>query len=125
MEKEIDIITLCNKLNEMTEQEKCAWKQTSEKNRFKLDMTNGAVEISKIVPDPLDFMKMNRITYIVSLYDDNQIRYATYESDVIQDELYKCLRELYSTIIEVLEKGRRRKMALLFEELTDDSNNNS
>lgn len=125
MEKEINIITLCNKLNEMTEQEKCAWKQTSEKNRFKLDMTNGAVEISKIVPDPLDFMKMNRITYIVSLYDDNQIRYATYESDVIQDELYKCLRELYSTIIEVLEKGRRRKMALLFEELTDDSNNNS
>ena len=121
MEKEVDIITLSKKLTEMTEQEKCAWKQTSEKNRFKLGMKNGAIEICKIVPDPLDLMKMKRITYSVSLFDKNQIRYATYESDDIQDDLYKCLRELYSTIIDVLEKGRRRKIALLFDELTDAS----
>ena len=121
MKKEVDIITLCNKLTEMTEQEKCTWKQTSEKNRFKLDLTNGAVEISKNVPDPLDFMKLKRVTYTVSLYDANLVRYATYESDVIQDDLYQCLSELYSTIIDVLEKGRRRKIALLFDELTDAS----
>ena len=109
----------------MTEQEKCAWKQTSEKNRFKLGMKNGAIEISKIVPDPLDFMKMNNTTYSVSLFDKNQIRYATYESDDIKNDLYKCLKEMYSTIIAVLEKGRRRKIALLFDELTDGSMGNS
>lgn len=125
MEKEVDIIALCKKLTEMTEQEKCAWKQTSEKNRFKLDLKNGSVEISRIVPDPLDFMKLKRMTYSISLFDISQIRYATYESDDIHDDLYNCFRDLYITIIDVLEKGRRRKIAVLFNELTDSSTDDS
>ncbi len=123
MEKEVDVVTLCNKLTEMTAQEKCDWKLTSEKSRFKLALKNGTVEISKYVPNPFDFLNSKKMIYSVSLFDRNQVRYATYESDNTEEKIFNCFKELYSTICVVLERKKKRKIALLFNELTDMPSN--
>lgn len=124
MENEVDIITLCNKLTEMTSQERCSWKQTSEKNRFRLGLNNGTIEISKNVANPFDLYHFSTGGYSVSILDKMQNRFASYESNTPRENLYGCLEKLYSTIVDVFEKSRRQKIALLYNELTDTSSNN-
>lgn len=115
MEKEIDVITLCKKLDEMTKQEKCAWKDTSEKNRYKLSLKNGTVEIYHYSPSPIEFLDQEY--YEVSLLDNTQYRYATYKGESTDSVAYKTFSALYKEVRNLLEKRRRRKMALLFDEL--------
>ena len=120
MEKEIDVITLCKKLNEMTKQEKCAWKDTSENNRYKLSLKNGTIEIYHYSPNSMEFLEHEY--YEVSLLDNTQYRYATYKGVSVVDETYKVFSALYKEVRKLLEKRRRRKIALLYDELeaTDD-----
>lgn len=117
MEKEVDVITLCKRLLELTKQEKCAWKETSENNRFKLNLKNGSVEIYYYDPEPMEFMESEY--YEVSLFDNGLFRYASYKALLSQKEDYKTFSALYNEVREFLEKKRRRKIALLFEELDD------
>ena len=115
MEKEVDIVTLCKKLTERTAQEECSWKETSERSRYKLSMKNGAVEIYHFVPSELDVL--NREYYEVSLFDQAQMRYATYKGVDTQSDSFKTFKSLYQSVWTFLEKKRRRKIALLFDEL--------
>lgn len=115
MEKEIDVITLCKKLNEMTKLEKCEWKDTSENSRYKLSLKNGTVEIYHYSPNPVEFLE--REYYEVSLFDNGKYRYATYKVESADSEAYKTFSALYKEVRNLLEKRRRRKMALLFDEL--------
>lgn len=117
MEKEVDIITLCKRLVDLTKQEKCIWKETSENNRFKLGLKNGTVEIFHFNPGPLNIMEPEY--YEVSLFDKGQIRYATYKGMSGQSDSFKTFSALYSEVRNLLEKKRRRKIALLFEELEE------
>lgn len=117
MEKEVDVITLCKRLTDLTKQEKCGWKETSETNRYKLALKSGTVEIYHFYPSQFDIM--NKGFYEVSLYDKSQYRYASYRSSNEIEEDYKCFRELYVSILKYLESLRRRKIALLFEELDE------
>lgn len=115
MEKEVDVITLCKKLNELTKQEKCAWKNTSENNRYKLSLKNGTVEIYYYSPDPMGIFEHEY--YEVSLTDNSQYRYATYKSESGDSEAFKIFSTLYKEVRNLIEKRRRRKIALLFDEL--------
>lgn len=115
MEKEVDVITLCKRLNELTTQEKCSWKETSENNRFKLILKNGIIEIYHFAPEPIDFLKPEY--YEVSLSDKSGFRYATYRSVSGDNEGFKTFRALFKEIKELLERNRRRKIAVLFDEL--------
>jgi hypothetical protein len=113
MEKEVDIITLCKRLIELTKQEMCAWKDTSEKNRYKLSLKNGVIEIYHYPQVQI----LQHEYYEVSLFDKEQIRYATYKGDFPESEKFKTFRTLYNEVYELLERRRRRKIALLFYEL--------
>lgn len=115
MEREVDVITLCEKLIEMTNQEKCSWKETSEKSRFKLSLTNGSVEIYHFAPSVMDFKSIEY--YDVSLYDGQGIRYATYRATKSENDDFMIFKSLYSSVRILLERFRRRKIALLFDEL--------
>ena len=115
MEKEVDIITLCKKLDELTKQEKCAWRETSENNRFKLSLNNGTIEIFHFLPEPIAILEPEY--YEVSLFDNTQYRYATYKGEAGAGDAYKTFGALYKEVRAFLEKKRRRKMALLFNEL--------
>lgn len=117
MEKEVDIITLCKRLIDLTKQEKCVWKETSENNRFKLGLKNGTVELYHYSPGPLNIMESE--FYEVSLFDRGQFRYATYKGMPGQDDGFKTFSALYREVRNLLEKQRRRKIALLFEELEE------
>lgn len=117
MEKEVDVITLCKKLTEKTAQERCAWKETSERNRFKLSLKNGAVEIYHFIPSELDVL--NREYYEVSLFDQAQVRYATYKGIETQSDSFKAFKSLFQSIRAFLERIRRRKIALLYEEINE------
>ena len=115
MEKEVDVITLCKRLNELTKQEKCSWKETSENNRFKLILKNGTIDIYHFIPDSMDILKLEY--YEVSLSDKSGFRYATYRSVSGDNEGFKTFRALFKEIKELLERNRRRKIAVLFNEL--------
>lgn len=115
MEKEVDVITLCKKLTELTNQEKCGWRETSENNRYKLSLKNGSIEIHHFNPGEIDFM--NSEYYDVSLFDSKAERYATYKAISTDEDRYKVFCNLYTAVLKLLEKLRRRKMALLLEEL--------
>lgn len=115
MEKEVDVITLCKRLNELTKQEKCSWRETSENNRFKLTLKNGTIEIHHFAPVPMDFLEPEY--YEVSLSDKSGIRYATYRSVSSDNEGFKTFRALFKEIKDLLERNKRRKIAILFDEL--------
>lgn len=115
MEKEVDVLTLCKKLTELTNQEKCTWRDTSENNRYKLSLKNGSVEVHHFKPADIDFV--NPEYYDVSLFDNKGERYATYKAYSTNEDRFKEFSNLYIAILKLLEKIRRRKMALLFEEL--------
>ena len=119
MEKEVDVLTLCKRLIELTKQEKCAWKETSETNRYKLMLKNGAVEVYHFNPSQFDIM--NKSYYEVSLYDKGQYCYATYKGTSEAEEYNKTFRELYILVMKYMETIRRRKIAQLFEELDDET----
>lgn len=119
MEKEVDVITLCQRITELTNQEKCSWRETSENNRYKLNLKNGSIEILHFDPGH-DFMVTEY--YDVSLFDNKGERYATYRGSR-GEESFKVFYALYKAVRNYLEKIRRRKMALLFDELetSDDT----
>ena len=114
MVKEVDVITLCQRITELTNQEKCSWRETSENNRYKLNLKNGSIEILHFDPS-IDFMDTEY--YDVSLFDNKGERYATYRGSSKGEEPFKAFYALYSAVRNYLEKIRRRKMALLFTEL--------
>lgn len=122
MEKEVDVITLCKRLIELTKQEKCVWKDTSENCRYKLNLKNGTIEIYHFIPDKINFMEHDY--YEVSLFDNSQFRYATYKDESSFGEMYKIFSTLYNEVRELLEKRRRRKIALLFDELDTSEDKN-
>lgn len=115
MEKEVDVITLCKRIIDLTNQEKCSWRETSENNRYKLSLKNGAIEIHHFKPADIDFL--NPEYYDVSLFDNKGERYATYKAYSTDEDRFKVFSNLYITILKLLEKIKRRKIALLFEEL--------
>ena len=115
MEKEVDVITLSKKLTEQTNLEKCIWKDTSENNRFKLVLKNGSIEIHHFKPSELDFLTPEY--YDISLFDNKGERYAAYKATQTEDNSFKVFSGLYRSVTNLLEKNRRRKMALLLEEL--------
>lgn len=119
MEKEVDVLTLCKRLIELTKEEKCAWKETSETNRYKLNLNNGAIEIYHYIPPQFDIM--NKSYFEVSLYDKGQYRYATYKGTSETEEYNKTFRELYVLVLNFMETIRRRKIAQLFEELEEET----
>lgn len=119
MEKEVDVLTLCKRLIELTKEEKCAWKETSETNRYKLSLKNGAVEIYHFIPPQFDIM--NKSYFEVSLYDKGQYRYATYKGTSEAEEYNKTFRELYVLVLKFMETIRRRKIAQLYEELDEET----
>lgn len=114
MEKEVDVITLCQKITELTNLEKCSWRETSENNRYKLNLKNGSIEILHYDPG-IDFMDTEY--YDVSLFDNSGERYATYRATSNGEKSFKVFNALYNDVRKYLEKIRRRKMALLFDEL--------
>ena len=117
MEKEIDVITLCKKITELTNHEKCSWKETSENNRFRLILNNGSIEVLYYEPGEMEIF--NPEYYNVALFDDKGERYASYRASNKLDESYTVFADLYKSITSLLEKKKRRKMALLFEELNE------
>lgn len=118
MEKEVDVITLCKRITELTKQEKCTWRETSENNRYKLSLKNGSVEIHHFKPADIDFL--NPEYYDVSLFDNKGERYASYKALPSDEDRYKVFSNLYIEILKLLETIRRRKIAKLYEELTDE-----
>lgn len=111
MENEIDIVTLCKKITELTNMEKCSWKETSENCRYKLKLKSGSIEVwrgSDVFHD----------SYGVSLYDEYGERYATYEAlELVPDIHFETYRALYNSIIDYFDVVKRRKMAKLLDEL--------
>ena len=115
MEKEVDVISFCKKIEELTLQERCDWKETSEKSRYKLKMKTGSVEIFHYEPNQFDLINLPR--YEISFYDSGQYRFASYESTNRDSEEYKVFSRLYSTVVNFLEKMKKRKIALLLDEI--------
>ena len=115
MEKEVDVLSFCKKIEELTLQEKCDWKETSERNRYKLKMKTGAVEIFHYEPNQFDIINLPR--YEMSFFDSSQYRFASYESTNSHSEQYKIFESLYSTVVSFLEKIKQRKIAIMLDEL--------
>lgn len=114
MEKEIDVLTLCNKITEQTKMENCDWKETSERNRYRLSLKNGSVEILHFEPSEFDIV--NPEYYDVLLFDNKGERYATYRAQSTQKS-FTVFSQLFTEVKNLQEKKRRRKMALLYDEL--------
>lgn len=116
MEKEIDIITLCERLIELTDQEKCSWKETSENDRYRLRLTSGVVEIHHVKSEILNPLSFE--IYDISLFDSKGERYATYKA-TSQEKNYNVYKRLYKSVEDFLEKSIRRKIAFLYDDLKD------
>ena len=78
-------------------------------------MTNGSIEISHYNSGPLDVFDPEH--YDVSLFDTLGERYATYMSVSKEEEEFRVFCKLFKAVNDYLERIRRRKMALIYNEL--------
>lgn len=115
MEKEVDVIEFCEKLIELTKEEKCDWRETSETDRYRLNLPSGSVEIKKETPSEFDFL--GKTHYTMYLYDSKRNMFATYDEANSLTDRFKKFSSLYYEIFSMLEKKRRRKISVLFDDL--------
>ena len=114
MEKEVDVITLCKKLTEKTAQEMCAWKETSLISLLRFTASTAPLTISDGALSP---PIASRATIVNSLIRNPF--HATYKSIETQSDYFKAFKSLYQSIRAFLERIRRRKIALLYEEINE------
>ena len=119
MEKEVDVIVLCQKLIELTKEEKCDWRETSEKDRYRLNLPSGSIEINAVFPSEFDFL--SKTHYVIYLYDNKRNMFASYDESNSISERFKVFSELYHEIVEILESKKRRKISVLFDDLVSTS----
>lgn len=122
MEKEVDVIVLCQKLIELTKEEKCDWRETSETDRYRLNLPSGSVEINAVFPSEFDLL--NKTHYAVYLYDSKRNMFASYDEYSSISERFKIFSKLYHEIVELLESKKRRKISVLFNDLVSSTNEN-
>lgn len=122
MEKEVDVVVLCQKLIELTKEEKCDWRETSETDRYRLNLPSGSVEINAVFPSEFDLL--NKTHYAVYLYDSKRNMFASYDEYSSISERFKIFSELYHAIVEMLESKKRRKISILFDDLVSSTNEN-
>lgn len=122
MEKEVDVIVLCQKLIELTKEEKCDWRETSETDRYRLNLPSGSIEINTVFPSEFDFL--SKTHYTVYLYDIKRNMFASYDESNSISERYKIFSELYREIVEMLECKKRRKISVLYDDLLSSTNEN-
>lgn len=119
MEKEVDVVVLCQKLVELTKEEKCDWRETSETDRYRLNLPSGSIEINAVFPSEFDFL--GKTHYIIYLYDVKRNMFASYDESNSVSERFKIFSELYHEIVEMLESKKRRKISVLFDDLVSTS----
>lgn len=119
MEKEVDVLVFCQKLIDLTKEEKCNWRETSENNRYRLDLPSGSVEVKAEFPSEFDFL--NKTHYAMFLYDVKRNMFASYDEIDSSSERFKSFSELFHSIIWMLERKRRRKISVLFDDLVSST----
>ncbi len=111
MANEISLPALIEKLTDQTNNDKCHWKMTSEKDSYQLELYSNKLTLSQ-------GNTMYGITYYfrVADYMDETIEDSAFYSSQQSDE-YFMLETLYKAIESYMERKKTRAFGKIFTEL--------
>ena len=115
MTEKIDILSCCRILKDLTNKDKCCWKQTEHISRDRLEFETGCVEIT-LYQESEDRKKC----YWIDIYSDDDMQYMPYIAEKgINEESYKVFGDLYKAIWSYYERSRSLKLTSFYNEIME------
>lgn len=115
MTGKVDIISFCRILTDLTNKDKCNWKQTEHTSRDRLDFESGYIEITQYVESD-----KSKKFYRIDVYSDDDMQYMPFEAYKGDDvEPYKVFGDLYKAIWSYYERSRSKKIDAFYYEIMD------
>lgn len=113
MKGQIDIISFCKILTDLTNKDKCNWNQTSQISRDRLDLKSGYIDITL-------FEDIDKKYYCIDVFNSNGMQCIPYIAiKGVDIEGYKVYGDLYKSIWEYYERVRNRQLSKLYVELME------
>lgn len=117
MSHNIDIISFCKILTDLTNKNKCNWKQTSHAFRDRLDFSTGYLEITQY-KESEEIKK----SYAIDFYSNDGVQYVPYVAEKgIDVELYVAFGDLYKAIWLYYERIRNEKISSFLDEIMEQT----
>ncbi len=115
MNNMVDIVSFCKVLTDLTNKDKCMWRQTAHTSRDRLDFKTGYMEIT-LYQESGDRKKC----YCIDLYSDDDMQYMPFTAEKGDDEIeYKVFGDLYKAIWSYYERSRSKKIDAFYNEIMD------
>ena len=117
MINKIDIVSFCKVLTDLTNKDKCAWRQTAHTSRDRLDFKTGYMEITLYQAG-----KYRKKCYCIDIYSDDDMQYMPFSAEKDEDVIeYKVFGDLYKSIWAYYERSRSKKIVSFFDEIMEQT----
>lgn len=117
MINKIDIVSFCKVLTDLTNKDKCMWRQTAHTSRDRLDFKTGYMEIT-LYQASVDRKKC----YCIDIYSDDDMPYMPFTAEKGDDEIaFKVFGDLYKSIWAYYERSRGKKLVSFYNEIMEQT----
>lgn len=117
MKEQIDIISFCKILTDLTNKDKCEWIQTSHVFRDRLDFKSGYLEITQYG----ETSERNK-TYVIDFFGKDDSQYVPFMAEKGVDNVkYEIFGNLYKSIWSYYERKRNEKINTFLEEIMEQT----
>ena len=118
MNVNIDIISFCKILTDLTNKDKCNWYPTSQTSRDRLEFETGYIEIIQYKN-----LENSRKSYYIDIYNTrDDFRYPPFIAEKEDEyEMYRIFGDLYKAIWAYYERTRDKKINSFLTEILEQS----
>lgn len=118
MNVNIDILSFCRILTDLTNKDKCNWAPTSQTSRDRLEFSSGYIEIIQYKGT-----EDTKKSYYIDIYNTrDDFRYPPYIAEKeSENEMYVVFGDLYKAIWAYYERTRNKKINAFLTEILEQS----
>lgn len=118
MNANIDILSFCRILTDLTNKDKCNWYPTSQTSRDRLDFDTGYIEIIQYKES-----EKEKKSYYIDIFNSrDDFRYPPFIAEKEDgNEMYIVFGDLYKAIWSYYERTRNRKINSFLTEILEQT----
>lgn len=109
----IDIVSFCKILTDLTNKDKCHWKQTPQISRDRLEVESGYIDITL-------FEEPEKKYYSIEMFPNNNEQCVPFVAIKGIDEVeFKVYGDLYKSIWDYYTRIRNKQLNVFYNEIMD------